>query len=79
MSTNTSAKMAVSVEEDPTGGFAKLFVLDQITSSLYGPDSPPKDWADISFLVPHEAIRREMAAMSKSITKLNDDGGLFEP
>lgn len=52
--------------------FGKLFIVDKITSSLYSRENPPRDWADISFLIPHEAIRREMAAMTRSITKLNN-------
>jgi len=64
-----------------TTDFSKLFCLEKITSNLYGPSNPPMDWADITFLIPHEAIRREIAAMSKSITKLNDNGdsSSFEP
>jgi hypothetical protein len=73
----TSQTRRPSAEDEEGTGFAKLFLLDQITSELYGPNSPPKDWADISFLVPHEALRREMAAMNKSVTKLNEGG--FEP
>jgi len=51
---------------------------DKLTSSVYGPDNPPKDWADVSFLVPHEGFRREVAAMLKSIDKLAS-GDDFQP
>ena len=52
-----------------------MFVLEKITSSVYGVDNPPIDWADISLLVPHEAIRREMTRMCLSINKLNESRG----
>lgn len=54
--------------------FSKLLNLDKLTSSVVTTENPPKDWADVSFLVPHEAIRREMTAMCKSIDKINEGG-----
>jgi hemerythrin-like domain-containing protein len=50
--------------------FAKLFVPENITSEVYGPQNLPKDWADVSLLIPHECIRREMQHMLASIDKL---------
>ena len=35
-----------------------LFILEGITSDYFTKENPPKDWADVSFLIPHEAIRR---------------------
>lgn len=54
-----------------TVDFAKEnIVLDKLTSTVYGPRNPPKDWADISLLVPHECIRREERAMLRSVEAL---------
>mmetsp|Transcript_17074 Transcript_17074/g.34376 ORF Transcript_17074/g.34376 Transcript_17074/m.34376 type:complete len:284 (+) Transcript_17074:67-918(+) len=50
--------------------FAKQFHAENLTSSVYGPNNPPKDWADASLLIPHETIRREMDSMQKSVRKL---------
>jgi hypothetical protein len=50
--------------------FASQFRLDNFTSEVYGPKNPPKDWADVSLLVPHETIRREMDRMTASVDKL---------
>jgi hypothetical protein len=46
------ANMAV-MDAEPNN-FAKLFVLDKIRACAYGPANPPKDWADISPLIPHK-------------------------
>ena len=43
---------------------------EKLTSQVFGKTNPPKDWADISLLVPHETIRREEQAMLASIDKL---------
>jgi len=51
-----------------------LFILEGITSDYFTKENPPKDWADVSFLIPHEAIRREMHAMVKSVEALNPSG-----
>ncbi len=45
---------------------------ENLTSSIFGKDNPPKDWADISLLIPHECIRREEKAMLASIDKLHE-------
>lgn len=50
--------------------FASLFNLDRVTSPVISVKHPPKDWADVVMLVPHEAVRRECAAMAKSTDKL---------
>jgi hypothetical protein len=43
------------------------------TSSVYTVNNPPKDWCDIGLLLPHEAIRMEMAAMNASVVALKED------
>jgi hemerythrin-like domain-containing protein len=50
--------------------YAKRFKLDKLTSDVFGPENPPKDWADASLLVPHESLRREMQHMMDSSDKL---------
>ncbi|KAL7572609.1 hypothetical protein ACA910_010366 [Epithemia clementina (nom. ined.)] len=50
----------------------------QLTSSVFSdPSNPPTDWCDTAFLVPHEWLRREMAALVTSCdalpTDTNDD------
>lgn len=45
-------------------------VASKVTSEVYTEDAPPRDWADIGLLIPHEAIRREMTAMEKSVESL---------
>ena len=53
-----------------SGEFVQYAVPERLTSSVFGKDNPPKDWADISLLVPHETIRREEQSMLASIDKL---------
>lgn len=57
-------------EELPHEDFAKQFRLDKLTSSVYGTDNPPKNFADAMMLLPHETIRREMDALQMSVKKL---------
>ena len=45
-------------------------IVEKLTSSVYGVHNPPRDWADIAFLIPHEAIRHELTAMCRSIDQL---------
>ncbi|KAL3927800.1 MAG: hypothetical protein SGBAC_012925, partial [Bacillariaceae sp.] len=52
--------------------YSKRFKLDKLTSDVFGPENPPKDWADASLLVPHEALRMEMNCMIKSVDKLSE-------
>jgi hypothetical protein len=49
------------------------FKLSGFTSSVYTVNNPPKDWCDIGLLLPHEAIRMEMAAMNASVAALKED------
>jgi len=49
------------------------FIPDGLTSSVYGTDNPPEDWCDVGLLIPHEALRREMAAMVDSVSALKKD------
>lgn len=44
---------------------------DKLTSDVYTTTNPPQDWADVAFLVPHEAIRYEMKAMVGSVEALH--------
>jgi len=52
--------------------YSKQFNLDKLTSDVFGPENPPRDWADASLLVPHEALRMEMNCMIKSVDKLSE-------
>lgn len=45
----------------------------KLTSDAFGVENPPKDWADMAFLVPHECIRRQMAMMVQSANALPEE------
>ncbi|KAL7543032.1 hypothetical protein ACHAWF_007311, partial [Thalassiosira exigua] len=45
----------------------------KLTSDVFGPTNPPKDWADLGLLIPHEGIRRQMTMMVQSASALPDD------
>lgn len=45
--------------------------VEELTSAVYTMKNPPQDWCDISFLIPHEAIRHELAALYDSIDALD--------
>lgn len=62
----TASVAKLAVEEDTKAPV----VVSMVTSEVYSEDDPPRDWADIGLLVPHEAIRREMAAMENSVASL---------
>ncbi|KAL3768366.1 hypothetical protein ACHAW5_005204 [Stephanodiscus triporus] len=49
------------------------FKPEGLTSSVYNVENPPKDWCDVGLLLPHEAIRMEMAAMKASVEALKED------
>ena len=49
-----------------------------LTSDVYNEANPPMDWADMSLLVPHEAIRRQMAMMVWSAAALPDKPSVDE-
>lgn len=49
------------------------FIPEGLTSAVYGPENPPKDWADAGFLIPHEALRFSMNKMLASAEALKDD------
>mmetsp|Transcript_29059 Transcript_29059/g.61849 ORF Transcript_29059/g.61849 Transcript_29059/m.61849 type:complete len:290 (-) Transcript_29059:99-968(-) len=51
---------------------SSLAKVDKLTSDVYGKDHPPMDWADVSLLIPHEAIRRQMSKMVQSIDAMPD-------
>mmetsp|Transcript_20404 Transcript_20404/g.30278 ORF Transcript_20404/g.30278 Transcript_20404/m.30278 type:complete len:361 (+) Transcript_20404:169-1251(+) len=46
------------------------FVVEELTSAVFNTEKAPEDWCDLAFLLPHEAIRREMTAMYDSIEAL---------
>lgn len=46
--------------------------MDQLTSTAYTAENPPSHWSDIVFLIPHEWLRRDLAAMTKSVEALPD-------
>ena len=59
-------------DEEVDVDISKRFHLDKLTSDVFGVTNPPKDWADVSLLVPHETLRREMEFMVNGINKLNE-------
>lgn len=48
----------------------ELVFADKLTSSVFGASNRPNDWADISLLIPHEAIRREVTKACASADQL---------
>ena len=48
------------------------FIPSGLTYHVYNENNPPKDWCDVGLLIPHEAIRREMTAMVKSVNALDE-------
>jgi hypothetical protein len=57
------------------GTMAELPVnVEKLTSEVFSTENPPKDWADLTFLTPHEALRREMSAMVVSVDALTPGG-----
>lgn len=46
--------------------------VDKLTSDVFHEDFPPLDWADLGLLIPHEAIRRQMAMMVQSVGAMPD-------
>jgi hemerythrin-like domain-containing protein len=63
----------VGASMEQVGGASKEVVPADLTSDVFGAENPPKDWCDISLLIPHEALRREMSAMERSIEALKAD------
>lgn len=49
------------------------FIPKGLTSSVYNEMNPPKDWCDVGLLIPHEAIRRELAAMVENVAAMDKD------
>ncbi|KAK1736421.1 hypothetical protein QTG54_013021 [Skeletonema marinoi] len=49
-----------------------LFVPSKLTSEVFSTENPPLDWADAGLLIPHEAIRRQMAMMLQSVNAMSD-------
>lgn len=60
--------MAAKVKDTENSHFKP----EGLTSSVYNTKNPPKDWCDVSLLMPHEAIRMEMAAMNASVAALKE-------
>lgn len=50
-----------------------LVRIDKLTSDWFDESNPPKDFADIGLLVPHESLRREMISMLNSVNALSAD------
>jgi hemerythrin-like domain-containing protein len=42
----------------------------KLTSAVFGEDNPPQDWADLSLLIPHEALRHQLIALQKNVEAL---------
>lgn len=42
----------------------------KLTSTVFGEDNPPQDWADLSLLIPHEALRHELLVLQKNVEAL---------
>jgi len=49
-----------------------LFIPSKLTSEVFNEANPPVDWADAGLLIPHEAIRRQMAMMIQSVNAMSD-------
>lgn len=47
--------------------------VEKLTSEVFNEKNPPRDWADIGLLIPHEAIRRQMTMMVQSANAMPDD------
>jgi len=47
------------------------FISSGLSSEVYNSKNPPKDWADVALLVPHEGLRRELSAMLTSVEALD--------
>ena len=50
-----------------------LVIAANLTSVVFNEENPPLDWADLCLLIPHEAIRCQMAMMAQSAAALPDD------
>ena len=44
--------------------------ISKILSNAYSNEHLPQDWADMTFLVPHESIRRQIVALIRSVEAL---------
>ncbi|KAI2504697.1 Hemerythrin HHE cation binding domain [Fragilaria crotonensis] len=65
-----STKTPVAVTSTSAAPTKELSNSEKLTSSVYGVHNPPQDWADVALLIPHEAIRRELTAMCRSVDQL---------
>ena len=50
-----------------------MFVAEGLKSGVFGPKNPPKDFADVAFLVPHEGLRRMISSLSDGISALQEE------
>lgn len=64
--------MSSNGKNDEVIDVSKRFHLDKLTSDVFGVTNPPQDWADVSLLVPHETLRREMEFMLNGVNKLTE-------
>jgi hypothetical protein len=53
-------------------------IATKLTSDVFNEANPPTDWADMSLLVPHEAIRRQMTMMVRSVAAMPTDPSVNE-
>eukprot|EP00339_Tiarina_fusa_P002570 CAMPEP_0117002788 /NCGR_PEP_ID=MMETSP0472-20121206/4331_1 /TAXON_ID=693140 ORGANISM="Tiarina fusus, Strain LIS" /NCGR_SAMPLE_ID=MMETSP0472 /ASSEMBLY_ACC=CAM_ASM_000603 /LENGTH=297 /DNA_ID=CAMNT_0004703233 /DNA_START=73 /DNA_END=967 /DNA_ORIENTATION=+ len=49
---------------------AGQFYPNKLTSEVFNTENPPKDWADVGLLIPHETIRHQQHHMLKSVGRL---------
>lgn len=69
-STNTaSIPVPTTTNEEPR----LPIIATKLTSDVFNEANPPTDWADMSLLVPHEAIRRQMTMMVRSVAAMPTD------
>lgn len=50
-----------------------MFIPEALKSDVFNAKNPPKDFADVAFLVPHEGLRRMVSAFSNSVSALKED------
>jgi len=48
-------------------------VAEKLTSGVFNAENPPKDWCDVSLLLPHEGVRYELYAMRDAVAAMKVD------
>lgn len=69
----------MTMETDAPNPEVAFVRIEQLSSSVYGESNPPKDWADITLLIPHEALRGELAKGCNSIDQLVSNNSSGSP